>query len=142
MKESWLILQTPNGSGVRFVARAAADTFHATPLMQDSNGHPHWLIDFDIASIGTVVPQSLWSPQGVNHTMQYVAYTPLELPIFFIPEDSNGILGISLDAAANGRCQNLRDARTQAPLGGKYTTYIRILVCIRQPRIVAWYDMF
>jgi len=111
--------------------------------MQDSNGHPSWLIDYSIASIGTVVPQSLWSPQSYNHARQYVADAPLQLPIFFILEDSDGILGISLHDAANGRCQTLRDARTRAPLGGKSTTHIRILVCTRQPRIVACdSDMF
>ena len=109
--------------------------------MQDPNGHTRWLIDHGVASIGTVVPQSLWSPRSNSDARQYVADAPLQLPIFFVQEDSNGILGISLDDAANGRCQTLRDTRTQAHLGGKSTTHIRILVCIRQPRIVAC-DMF
>jgi hypothetical protein len=77
--------------------------------------------------IGTVVPQLLWSPKNVNDLRQYVALAPLELPIFFTHED--GALGVSLNDAAKGRCHTLRDAHVQAHLGGKYTTYIRILVC-------------
>jgi hypothetical protein len=125
---------------VRFIARAAADTFPAT-LSQGPGDHPSWLIDYSIASIGTVVSQSLWSPRSNSDARQYVADAPLQLPIFFNQRDSDGILGISLDDAANGRCQNLRDANMQAHLGGKYTTYIRILVCSRRPRVVAC-DMF
>ena len=90
-------------------------------------------------NIGTVVPQSLWSPRNVTDFRQYVAEAPLLLPIFFTQE--NGDLGLSLDDAAHGRCQTLRDARMQAHLGGKHTTCVRILVCSRWPHIVAW-DLF
>ena len=78
--------------------------------------------------IGTVVRQSLWSPRNVTDFRQHVTEAPLQLPIFFTQE--NGALGLSLDDAAHGRYQTLHDARMPAPLGGKHTTYIRILVCI------------
>ena len=131
LNQSWRISESPapNGSSVRFVARSAADTFPVTPVMQDLNGHPLWPIDYSVMDIGTVVPQSRWSPRNTASIRQYVAEAPLQLPIFFTQE--NGKLGLSLDDAAKGNWANLRDARMQAPLGGKYTTYIRILVCIR-----------
>jgi hypothetical protein len=97
--------------------------------MQDPSGHPLWLLDYSVVRIGTVVPQSLWSPRNMNDFRQYVTEATLQLPIFFTQE--NGALGLSLIDAANGRCQTLRGTRMHAHLGGKYTTYIRILVCSR-----------
>jgi hypothetical protein len=97
--------------------------------MQDHYGRPLWLLDYNIARTGTVVPQELWSPQNVNDFKQYVTDAELQLPIFFTQE--NGHLGLSLDDAANGRCHTLRGARAHANLGGKTTTFIRIKVCNR-----------
>ena len=114
---------------MRFAARPAAGTFPVMPVMQDLSGHPLWPIDYSVMDVGTVVPQSLWSPRNTTSLRQYDAGASLQLPIFFTQED--GKLGLSLDDAAKGNCQNLRDARMQAPLGGKYTTTIRILVCTR-----------
>jgi hypothetical protein len=104
------------------------------PVMQDLNGNPLWPIDYSAMDIGTVVPQSLWPPRNGTELRQY-GVEALQLPIFFIQED--GTLGLSLDDAASGRCQNLRDAQIQALLGGRATTYIRILVCARWPCIIA-----
>jgi len=115
---------------------AVPDASAPTLPMQATSGYLLWLLDYSVMSIGTVVPQSLWSPRNVTDFRQYVTEAPLQLPIFFTQE--NGFLGLSLDDAFHGRCQTLRDARMQAHLGGKYTTYIRILVCSRWPRIVAW----
>ena len=79
--------------------------------------------------IGTVVPQFLWSPRNTTNLRQYDAGASLQLPIFFTPGQEDDKLGLSLDGAAKGHCQNLRDAQMPAPLGEKYTTTIRILVC-------------
>jgi len=46
------------------------------------------------------------------------------MPIFF--ESVEGILGISLETAASGRCHALRGAKEYAPLGRRFTTDIRI----------------
>jgi hypothetical protein len=127
LRQSCLTLPAPNDSGVIFVARGAPDTFPPRPLTQDPSGYPLWLLDYSVMRIGTVVPQLLWTPKNVNDLRQYVAEASLELPIFFVHE--NGVLGLSLSDAAKGRCHTLRDAQTHAPLGGRYTTYIRILVC-------------
>jgi hypothetical protein len=126
----WLTSPTPNGSGVRFVARPAAGTLPTRPLMHDLHGNPLWLIDYSVMDIGTVIPQTLWSPaRNTTGLRQHVAEASLQLPIFFTQED--GRLGLPLGDAAGGNCESLRDAQMQAPLGGGYTTTIRILVCTR-----------
>jgi len=125
LKQSCLALPDPGGQGGRFAARAVPGTFGPKPLMQDPSGYLLWLLDYNVIRIGTVVPQSLWSPRNMTDLRQYVAEAQLQLPIFFTQE--NGALGLSVTDAANGRCQTLRDARIQAHLGGKYTTYIRVL---------------
>jgi len=84
------------------------------------------VLDYGVQTIGTVVPQTLWTPQNKNDLKQHVEEADLQLPIFFIHD--NGDLGLSLEDAVNGRCHSaLRDARTHAQLGGKTTTHIRIL---------------
>jgi hypothetical protein len=113
--------------GVSFVVRDVATRNPPPPFMKDNCGRSHWLLDYGIMPIGTVVPQQLWTPQHGNEFKQYVTDAELQMPVFFTQE--NGNLGLSLDDAARGRCHNLRDARTFAPLGGKTTTHIRINVC-------------
>lgn len=46
-------------------------------------------------------------------------------PFFF--EGLDGKLGLTLEAAATGRCHGLRDAQEFAPLGQKSSTLIRIV---------------
>jgi hypothetical protein len=133
MKQSCLTLPAQNGSSVLFVVRAVPDKIASKPLMQDPSGSPLWLLDHSVASIGTVVPQSPWSATSTNVLRQYVANASLQLPIFFTQE--NGSLGLSLSDGIKSRCQTLRDARTQAQLGGKYTTFIRVWVCDSLVRI-------
>lgn len=118
-----------------FVTKAIPDTLSTSPLMKDSRDErPLWLLDYGVVRSGTVVPQALWSPHNVNDFRQYVSEAPLQLPIFFIQK--NGVLGLSLSDAADGRCQTLRGGRMQAQLGGRFTTHIRILVRSRRSRIV------
>jgi hypothetical protein len=83
--------------------------------------------------MGTVIPQALWSPDNATDHRNHVTEAILQMPIFFMQK--NGIIGLSLDDAINGRCQTLRDARTLAQLGGKTTTHIRIAVRDRWPRV-------
>jgi hypothetical protein len=97
------------------------------PFLQDPNGHPLWVLDYSIVRMGTVVPQARWFPENVNDYRQHVAQAALQMPIYFLQQ--NGVLGLSLDDAINGRCQTLRDSKMQAQLGGKATTHIRIGVC-------------
>ena len=105
--------------------------------MRYHNGLPLYLIDYSIVGTGTVIPQARWYPENINDHRQHVADAILQMPIFFVQQ--NGTLGISLNDAINGRLQNLRDARMQAPLGGRATTHIRIGVCGRwRPRLVSF----
>ncbi|KAF8269840.1 hypothetical protein EI94DRAFT_1798831 [Lactarius quietus] len=109
----------PSPNGKVFVVR---DTSRFLPP-SDLNDVP-LLLDYVVKDIGTVVPQTLWTPHNKNDLKQHVEEADLQLPIFFI---QNGDLGLSLEDAVNGRCHStLRDARTYAQLGGKTTTHIRI----------------
>lgn len=113
--------------------RTIPDTLSPTPLTQDRNGRPLWLLDHSIVRVGTVIPQARWSPENVNDHRHHVAEAILQMPIFFFQQD--GTLGLSLDDAINGRCQTLRDNRVQAQLGGRTTTHIRIGVCGRRRNV-------
>jgi hypothetical protein len=101
--------------------------------MHDHNGRPLWLLDYNVVPTGTVIRQVRWTPENVNDHRHHVAEAVLQMPIFFVQQ--NGILGLSLSDAMNGRYQTLRDARMQAQLGGRTTTHIRIGVRDRWPRI-------
>ncbi|KAH9173763.1 hypothetical protein EDB89DRAFT_1849715, partial [Lactarius sanguifluus] len=79
----------------------------------------------------SVVPQSMWSPYTATDWRQYVEEAVLQKPIFF--EGVDGRLGLPLEAAAAGRCHDLRNAQEFAPLGGKSTTHIRIAVSVISP---------
>ena len=130
LKDLYQTLPAPGGSGVVFVIREASRPLQSPPLMWDS-GVPFWLLDYVIQDIGTVVPQTRWIPRNRNDYKQHVEEADLQMPIFFIHE--NGDLGLSLEDAVNGRHSTLRDARTQAQLGGKTTTHIRISVGNSRP---------
>ncbi|KAH8994081.1 hypothetical protein EDB92DRAFT_1796015, partial [Lactarius akahatsu] len=83
------------------------------------------LLDRGVVDKGTVVPQRMWAPHTITDKKQHVEEAVLQMPIFF--ESLDGQLGLSLDAAAAGRCHGLRNAQEFAPLGHKSTTHIRIL---------------
>ena len=67
--------------------------------------------------MGTIIPQARWFPDNVTDYRNHVAEAVSQMPVFFMQK--NGTLGHSLDDAINGCCQNLRDARVLAQLGGK-----------------------
>ena len=89
-------------------------------------GQYRWVLDRGLVYMGTVVPQTLWAPHTHTDKRNHVEEAELQLPIFF--QCNNGQLGLSLEAAATGRCHNLIDAEKFAPLGLKSTTHIRIVV--------------
>ena len=70
----------------------------------------------------------MWSPHTITDRRQHVEEAVLQMPIFF--EGSDGKLGLTLEAAANGRCHGLRDAQRFASLGPKSATHIRIVVSV------------
>jgi hypothetical protein len=83
--------------------------------------------------MGTVIPQARWSPDNATDYRNHVVEAVLQMPIFFMQKD--GILGLSLADAINGRRQTLRDARMLEQLGKKTTTHICIAVCDRWHRV-------
>ncbi|KAH9011528.1 hypothetical protein EDB83DRAFT_2420844 [Lactarius deliciosus] len=88
---------------------------------QHSSPPGRWLLDRGVVTRGTVVPQTLWSPHSAVERRQQV---DLQLPIFF--ENTDGRLGISLEASVAGQCYSLRDASYPAQLGDRTTTNLRI----------------
>ena len=89
-------------------------------------GQTRWVLDRGIVNRGTVVPQTLWAPHTVTDRRHHVEQADLQLPIFF--QCMDGQLGLTLEAAAAGRCHGLIGAQDFAPLGRKSTTHIRIVV--------------
>jgi hypothetical protein len=89
-----------------------------------AHGLPAWLLDFAIRPIGTIIQQRIWTPR--NET-QRLAHAPLNMPIFFILND-HVTPGLPIVSAATGEHMMLRGAGTPAPVGGSYTTCIRINV--------------
>ena len=132
LSQSCQTLLKPDGSGV-FIVRIIPDYISPTPFLRDPNGHPLRPLDYSVVPTGTVIPQVRWSPKNVNDHRQHVAEATLQMPIYFVQQD--GVLGLSLDDAINGRsiCQILRDPGMPAQLGGKTTTYIRIRACSLWP---------
>jgi hypothetical protein len=87
-------------------------------------GRSTWVLDRGFVAKGTVVPQTLWAPHTITDKRQHVTDAELQMPIYF--EGLDGTLGLSLEAAASGRCHGLVDAQEFAPLGFKATTHFRI----------------
>ncbi|KAI9435641.1 hypothetical protein BJY52DRAFT_1130978, partial [Lactarius psammicola] len=83
------------------------------------------VLDHAVVNRGSVVPQIMWSLPTVAARGWGVTEVVLQMPIFF--EGVDGTLGLSLEAAAAGRCHALRNAQEFAPVGHRSTTFIRII---------------
>jgi hypothetical protein len=90
------------------------------------NGRAAWLLDYQIRSSGTVVPQYIWRPNNPSDARRYTNAT-YHMPIFFVHSNRVG-LGLSLIHAAAGDCRMLLGGLIAAPVGSCSTTYIRIKV--------------
>jgi hypothetical protein len=113
----------PDREGYFFLVGPTA--LHAQAQPFDTSNR---LLDRALVTRGTVVPQTMWSPNTVTDKRQHVEEAVLQLPIFF--EGIDGRLGLSLEDSAAGRCHGLRNAQQFAPLGQKSTTHIRIGVSV------------
>ncbi|KAI9439531.1 hypothetical protein H4582DRAFT_1812889, partial [Lactarius indigo] len=112
----------PDREGHFFFVRPT-NTRHALVRQPfDTSSRP---LDCAVVHRGIVVPQTLWSPYTITDRRRHVEEAVLQMPIFF--EGIDGRLGLSLQAAAAGRCHGLRNAQEFAPLGQKSTTHIRIV---------------
>ena len=93
------------------------------PHISDSNGKDFWVLDRTVVSRGPVVPQMMPTPLTVRGRLDS---SDLQFPIFF--ERVDGQLGLSLEEAAAGRCETLRNAQGYAHVGAWLTTHICIAV--------------
>lgn len=89
---------------------------------------PLWLLDFVPVATYNVIPQKIWTPPNQSDWRRYVEQASLRMPIFFI--QNNGTTGLPLVRALSGDGAMLRGADTPAPLGGGYSSQIRIAVSI------------
>ena len=92
-------------------------------VVSSPNQHS-WVLDRSAQGIGTVIPQVLWIPHTLMDRRLHVQDAELQRPIFFLHTD--GRLGLTLEAAASGRCHTLLNSGCSAPLGYKTTIHIRI----------------
>ena len=118
-------IRDPNGSGAYFVFNHPSH-FSPAPLL--IHGRGAWVLDYDVRSGGSVIPQELWFPQGQGDRRRYVEQASFRMPVFFIGRD--GGLGLPVTKAAAGHIE-LRDAYLPPPLQDKTTAKIRIAVCAR-----------
>jgi hypothetical protein len=113
--------------------------FITTPIIQNDppfthiNGRPAWLLDYQVRSSGTVVPQYIWRPNNPSDARRYTN-AALHMPIFFVHNNWVG-LGLNLIHAAAGNCSMLLGARIAAPVGTCSTTYVRIKVGVFPTRM-------
>ena len=75
---------------------------------------------------GTVVPQRRWTPADEIDVRRYVENATLQLPIYFV--NRNGGVGFWLPDILQGRDHDLYLGDTEAPLGGRATTHLRLNV--------------
>ena len=122
--------------------------------VQRSSGLPtrstQLLLDFSTSiTQGTIVPQRRWTPADEFDIRRYVRQATLQLPVFFV--NRNGGIGFWLPDILQGRDHYLYNRDSQAPLGGRSSTHIRINVsslsylaakgfhtCSSTPFTVAW----
>ena len=115
-------IRDPNGSGAYFVFNNPS---HYSPPPLTIGGRGAWVLDYDVRSGGSVVPQELWVPQGQGDRRRYVSQAQFRMPVFFVCND--GSLGVSALNAAAGHIQ-LRDIVLPPPLQDKTSVKIRIAV--------------
>jgi hypothetical protein len=107
--------------------------FITTPIIQNAtpsiyiNGRPAWLLDYQIRSSGTVVPQ-----YNRSDARRYTNAT-FNMPIFFV-QDNRVDLGLNLIQAVAGNCGILLGRFIEASVGDCSTMYIHIKVGVFQTR--------
>ena len=84
-------------------------------------------MDYNIGgNYGTVVPQRRWGPADEVDVRRHVERSVLQLPVFFV--NRNDSIGFQLPDILRGCDRDLQNANSFAPLGGRFTTHIRINV--------------
>jgi hypothetical protein len=80
------------------------------------------------ATHGTIVPQKRWTTADDVNFGRHIENAVLQLPIFFVNHD--GSLGFRVPDILRGCDRELHNANSFAPLGGEYTTHVRIHVSL------------
>jgi hypothetical protein len=121
---------TPQWPGAFFVTTPTIQIRDVPPFIH-INGWPAWLVDYQICSSGTVVPQYVWLPNLLNNPPDARRYAnaSLKMPIFFV-HNNKVDLGLNLIHAGMGDCGMLLGAHVAAPVGVCATMRIRIKVGI------------
>jgi hypothetical protein len=84
-------------------------------------------LDYTVCTTqGTVVPQRRWTPADEIDVRRYVTSATLQLPIYFV--NRSGGVGFWLPDILQGRDHDLYYGDSEAPLGGRATTHLRINV--------------
>jgi hypothetical protein len=84
-------------------------------------------LDFNVRMTqGTVVPQRRWTPADEVDIRRHVEEATVQLPVFFV--NRNGRVGFLLSDILQGRDHDLYNRDSQASLGGRSTTHVRINV--------------
>lgn len=94
------------------------------------NGQDAWLLDYDLSSYGSVVPQELWTPQRPNALIRYVRNAQIRVPVFFVNMD--GSMGVPIKDASMGLMQ-LDGGQLPQPFSKSSELTIRIAVCTLFP---------
>ena len=106
-----------------------------SPSLGASSQNGSLPLDFSVRMTqGTVVPQRRWTPADEVDIRRHVEEATLQLPVFFV--NRNGGVGFSLPDILQGRDHDLYNRDSQASLGGKSTTFIRINVSSHIPILV------
>ena len=132
-----LLLRTPQPQcfleyyGIEYCRGAWYIRCNGNMMQGASPGVPYLptpLLDYSMnETAGTVVPQRRWTPAEEVDIRRHVECAALLLPIFFVNR-TDGSLGFRLTDILHGCDRELYNANSFAPLGGKYTTQVRIHV--------------
>jgi hypothetical protein len=105
-----------------FIVDSASPQLPLQPLQDAQRA----VLDRSLTAMGTVVPQTMWSPLTVEDRRRLVGEAELQMPIFF--EGADGKLGLSLEACAAGRCDGLINGQEIARIGQRPMISIRVMV--------------
>jgi len=119
---AYRVLSHPGMESRFFIVDSASPQLPIRPLSELQRV----VLDRSLIAMGTVVPQTMWSPLAVEDRRRLAGEAELQMPIFF--EGADGKLGISLEACAAGQCDGLANRQEFARLGQRSIINIRIMV--------------
>jgi hypothetical protein len=118
------VLSNPGIESRFFIVDSASPQLRIRPLSESQSA----VLDRSLTAMGTVVPQTMWSPLTIEDRRRLVGEAELLMPIFF--EGPDGKLGLSLEACAAGRCDGLINGQEFARIGQRSVINIRVMVSV------------